>query len=281
MIMGVKPAVLFPLLLSLHLCRLLAAGPPLQSQQECKELEADEEAPPITFSGRELGRFRIFFAGKEIGQEDFEISGSAKHFKASSRTQLTISREDPDPPPEYLDEEDLEELPPAAARPPAEPVTFRIHSTLRFNELFEPEAYEVVQDAGPNRMRAKVQFLPDRSRVSYVSDEGTDQRRIELKKDVTVLDDNVFHHYLILSKRYDLCRGGIQQFSAFVPQQFLTGRISVSEAGKEEIEVEGQPYRLRRFLVDTGELKVNLWLDGDLRLKKLAIPDSEIEVVRE
>ena len=278
--MGVKTAVLVPLLLSLHLCPLLMAVPSLLSEQECEELEEDEEPAPITYAGRELGRFRIFFAGKEIGHEDFEISGSAKHLKAISRTQLTISREDPAEPPEYLDEEDLEELPPPD-RPPAEPVTFRIQSTYRFTDLFEPEAYEVMQDAGPNRMRAKVEFLPDRSRVSFYSDEGTDQRRIELKKDVTILDDNVFLHYLILSKRYDLCRGGIQEFPAFVPQQFLTGGVSVSEVGKEEVEIEDQPYWLRRFLVDTGEMKVNFWLDSDLRLKKLAIPDSEVEVVRE
>ena len=278
--MGVRPTILLALLLFPHPYRLLAAAPMLQAQQECEELEEDEEPPPITYSGRELGRFRIFFAGEEIGHEDFDISASANRIKASSLTQLTITRDDPVEPPEYLDEEDYEEFPPPD-RPPAEPVTFRIQSTLRFNDLFEPEDYEVVQDAGPNRMSAKVRFLPDRSRVSYVSDEGVDQKRIELKKDVTVLDDNVFHHYLILSKRYDLCRGGLQEFSAFVPQQFLAGGISVSEVGKEEVEIEDQPHWLRRFLVDTGEFKVNFWLDSDLKLKKLTIPDSEVEVVRE
>ncbi len=278
--MGVRPTILLALLLFPLPCRLPAAASLLPPQEECEELEEDEEPPPITYSGPELGRFRIFFAGKEIGHEDFKISGSANRIEASSLTQLTITREDPAEPPEYLDEEDYEESPPPD-RPPAEPVTFRIQSTLRFNDLFEPEDYEVVQEAGPNRMRAKVQFLPDRSRVSYVSDEGVDRKRIELRRDVTVLDDNVFHHYLILSKRYDLCRGGIQEFSAFVPQQFLAGGVSVSEIGKEEVEIEDQPYRLRRFLVDTGELKVNFWLDSDLKLRKLAIPDSEVEVVRE
>ena len=278
--MRARPAILLPLLLFPHPCRLPAEEPLLPPQQECQELEEGEEPAPITYSGHELGRFRIFFAGEEIGHEDFEISESDQHIEASSRTRLTISREDPAPPPEYLDEEDYEELP-TPDRPPAEPVTFRIRSTLRFNDLFEPEAYEVVQDAGPNRMRAAVEFLPDRSRVSYVSDQGTDRKRIELKKDVTLLDDNVFHHYLILSRRYDFCRGGIQEFSAFVPQQFLAGGVSVSEVGKEEVAIDDRPYWLRRFLVDTGEMKVNYWLDSDLRLKKLAIPDSEVEVVRE
>ena len=104
---------------------------------------------------------------------------------------------------------------------------------------------------------------------------------IELKKDVTILDDNVFHHYLILSKRYDICRGGFQEFSAFVPQQFLAGVVSVSEVGKEEVKIEDQPYWLQRFLVDTGEMKVNFWLDSDQKLKKIAIPDSEVEIIRE
>ena len=162
---------------------------------------------------------------------------------------------------------------------PAKQIQF--YSNLHFNNVYEPKAYEVVQDAGPNRMRAKVEFLPDRSRVSYISDGTTDLRRIELKKDVTILDDNVFHHYLILSKRYDICRGGFQEFSAFVPQQFLAGVVSVSEVGKEEVKIEDQPYWLQRFLVDTGEMKVNFWLDSDQKLKKIAIPDSEVEIIRE
>ena len=228
--MGVKQTVLVLLIKSLLLCGFLTTAlslysqqqrknPPAEdSQQELEAPEAEDKAPPITYSGSESGRFKIFFDGKEIGYEEFKISGNDKLFKASSSTLLTISRQDPEETPEYLDEEDFEEPLPQTPRQPVEPVTFLIRSTLRFNELFEPEAYEVVQDAGPNRMRANVRFLPDRSRVTYHSDEGADQRKIELKKNVTILDDNVFHHYLILSKRYDFSQGGIQEFSAFVPQ---------------------------------------------------------------
>ncbi len=279
--MGVKPTIYVPLAKSLVFCGFFAIGPPLYAQEEIRDLQDEDEPPAIIYSGSEKGQFRILFAGEEIGYEDFEISGSSKHFKASSSTELTISREEPEEQPEYLDEEDLEEPPPRTPRQPVPPVTFQIRSTLRFNELFEPETYEVVQDAGPNRMRANVRFLPDRSQVTYHSDDGIDQRRIELKKDVMVLDDNVFHHYLILSKRYDFSQGGIQEFSAFVPQQFLAGGIRISEVGREEIEIGGQTYWLRRLLIDTGELKVNLWLDEVDRLKKLAIPDSEVEAIRQ
>lgn len=279
--MGVRQTIRVLLVKSLVFCGFLAIEHPLHSQGESQDPQDSDEPPPITYSGNERGRFKILFTGEEIGYEDFEISGSSKRFKASSSTELTISREEPEEPPEYLDEEALEEPPPKTPRQPIQPVTFLIRSSLSFNDLFEPETYEVVQDAGPNRMRANVRFLPDRSQVTYHSDDGTDQRKIELKKDVTVLDDNVFHHYLILSKRYDFSQGGIQEFSAFVPQQFLAGGIRISDVGREEIEIGGQTHWLRRLLIDTGELKVNLWLDKDDRLKKLAIPDSEVEAIRQ
>ena len=58
-------------------------------------------------------------------------------------------------------------------------------------------------------------------------------------------------------------------------------KVDLTKPKKEEVKIEDQPYWLQRFLVDTGEMKVNFWLDSDQKLKKIAIPDSEVEIIRE
>ena len=266
------------------ICGFLLINPILYSQTNNKtSINQDTPTPPITYSGHELGHFKVLLAGKEVGYEDFEISGLSENFKASGNIELTVS---PKPPDEYpndldtdLDDEDFPAPLPRIPQPPGPSVTFRMRALLRFNEFFEPTFYEIIQDSGPDRIRAKVEFLPDRSQVTFYSNDGIDQRRIELQKDVTVLDDNVFHHYLILAKRYDFTEGGIQEFSAFIPQQFLAEEIRVVDLGEEEIQIENQSYTLRCLMVDTGELQVKLWLDKTYKLKKVAIPEAKVEAI--
>ena len=160
-------------------------------------------------------------------------------------------------------------------------VTFFINTKLQFNEHFEPTSYEITQEVGSSQNRARVRFLPDRSHVTYFSNDAQlDKKRIELKKDVMILDDNVFHHYLILAKRYNFSDGGIQKFLGFIPQQFIAGGIIISDQGIEDIEINNKNYDLQRLLVNLGDLEDNLWIDLNHTLNKLTIPKSEIEVIR-
>lgn len=211
---------------------------------------------PLLYSGSETGTFRIYFSGGEIGQEKFRISESGQSVRASAETRLTIERD-------------------------KEKVSFLIHPVLEFNRFFEPVSYEIVQESGPNKTKARVTFRGAMTEAAYENGSETDLRQIDLQKDVLVLDDNVFHQYIILAKRYDFVKGGIQEFSAFVPQQFISGAVSVSDKGMEAIQVLSQNLKLQHLLVDTGELQISLWLDDRHVLKKLAVPKSGVEVVRE
>jgi len=213
-------------------------------------------AAPLLYSGNESGTFRIYFSGAEIGQEKFQIIESGRTVKASAETRLTIERE-------------------------KERVSFLIRPVLEFNRFFEPVSYEIGQESGPNKTKAHVTFRGALSDAVYESGKETDARQIDLKKDVLVLDDNVFHQYIILTKRYDFAKGGIQEFSAFVPQQFISGGVSVSDKGLEAVQVLSQDLKLQHLLVDTGELQISLWLDEKHSVRKLAVPKSGVEVFRE
>lgn len=214
------------------------------------------EIAPLLYSGNESGSFKIFFGGEEIGQERFQIAEEGSRIKASAETRLTVERDQ-------------------------EKVVFVIRPVLQFSRFFEPISYEVIQEAGSNRTKARVNFGPNSSEAVYDSGKETDTRQIALRKDVMILDDNVFHQYIILAKRYDFAKGGIQEFSAFVPQQFIAGSVSVSDKGMESVQVGGRSLRLQHLLVDTGELQIDLWLNEKRELLKLAVPKSNVEVVRE
>lgn len=210
----------------------------------------------LTFSGNEQGAFKIFFSGEAIGQERFQIVGEGNNFKASADINLNVER--------------------GSAK-----ANFHIRPVLQFTKFFEPLSYQILQESGANVMKARVIFKPGRSQAVYETGKETDSREIELKKDILVLDDNVFHHYVILVRRYDFTKGGIQEFNAFVPQQFMAGSISVEDKGFEQVTLGNKQVSLQLLLVDTGELQMSLWLNERHELQKISVPKSNVDVVRE
>ena len=221
--------------------------------------QGKSQSPPgsaLTFSGHEQGTFKILFGGNVIGQERFQIVGEGSNFKATAEVNLTVDRG-------------------------SQKASFHIRSLLQFTKSFEPLYYQIQQESAANIMKARVNFKPGRSQAIYETGKETDAREIELKKDVLVLDDNVFHHYIILARRFDFSRGGIQEFTAFVPQQFMAGSISVEDKGFEQVTLGDRQVSLQHLLVDTGELQMSLWLNERHELQKISVPKSNVDVVRE
>jgi len=212
--------------------------------------------PFLNYTGSEQGKFKILFNGEQIGQEKFQILGDGSNFKASAEIHLTVERE-------------------------KEKVTFYLNPTLQFTRRFEPISYQVVQEAGVNKTKARINFKPGRSEAVYETGQEKDSREIELKPDVLVLDDNVFHHYILLTRRYDFLKGGLQEFPAFIPQQFLAGSISVDDKGLERVTLSDRTLSLQHLLVDSGELQFGLWLNERHELLKISVPKSNIDVERE
>jgi hypothetical protein len=208
------------------------------------------------FTSPDRGTFKIFSDGQLVGKETFQISSDAMNFKATGETLLVLERM-------------------------KEKVTFNIKSNFQFARTFEPLNYQVFQEAGGNIVKASVKFKAAASEVVYEIGREADRRTIELKRDVMVLDDNVYHHYIVLARRYDYLKGGDQQFSAFIPQQFISGEVTVSDKGTEPVDFAGVKIMLQHLLVDTGDLQISLWVDPNHVLKKIAVPQSKVEVVRE
>jgi hypothetical protein len=228
----------------------------LLSSLSFSQTDKSRSSPVVAYSGTETGIFTIIFGGEQIGQEKFSITQDSTGYRATAEIRLTLERE-------------------------KEKAIFVLKPVLTFNKFFEPSGYQVTQEDGLTKRSVRVIFKPDKSERIYETGSEHDTREIALKSDVCILDDNAFHHYIILAKRFDFTKGGIQEFSAFVPQQFLAGSISISDKGKESVRLGGKDSSLQHLLVDTGELQISLWLDDRHELKKISVPESNVEVIRE
>jgi hypothetical protein len=208
------------------------------------------------YTGSDRGIFKVYSSGQLVGEESFQIVPEGANFKASGETRLTVERINTK-------------------------VSFNIKVLLQFTKNFEPINYQISQEASGNTARARVKFKSGSSEVVYETGKENDVRAIELNKDVVVLDNNVYHHYILLARRYDFLKGGQQEFSAFVPQGFLSGAVTVSDKGMEYTLVGSATVQLQHLVVDTGELQIHLWLDADHVVRKMSVPQSQVDVVRE
>ena len=83
--------------------------------------------------------------------------------------------------------------------------------------------------------------------------------------DGAILDDNFFHHYLIL-----LYRAGAQEttIATFVPQQMTLGAVTIRPTGN------------RTFEIETSNVKLVATTDPDGRLVRIAVPGAKVVVER-
>lgn len=191
------------------------------------------------------GVFRIYSDGKEIGVERFEIASTAKGVRATA--ELQISSE-------------------GVGR-------MKETATLVLRNGIEPISYKRVQKS-PKRGSAVLAFGPEKTTAQYRTTEGGSQRMdYFLPKNVVILDTNFFHHYTFLVRQYDFIKGGTQHMDVLVPQETAPGMVRVQHEGNDQ--------SLRKLVVKTGQVEIQIWADEGGRLMKLTVPAAKVEVLRE
>ena len=94
---------------------------------------------------------------------------------------------------------------------------------------------------------------------------------------IVVLDNNLYHQYIVLARVYDWTRRGTQSFPVLIPQELTPGTISVDWAGA--VTAEGKSYE--GLKVTTSDIEVILYLDSNHKLIRLEVPSAKVSVVRE
>ena len=205
--------------------------------------------------GREEGEFRIYAAGKEIGSERYVIMSSES--AASSNSVLDF-------------------------RNPADRhQRVRLETKLEMDGLYLPRSYELKSDVDGQKGIIKGIFAEGQVMFEYMAGEVPRKEGLLVGDHYTILDTNLFHHFVFLARRFKYeAKAKEQRFEVVIPQEQQNGLLKISELGRENITVRGKKIETHRLCVDSGSVKIYLWVDEKKILHKISVPARQIEVLR-
>src|SRR5215510_5781173 len=175
----------------------------------------------------ENGQFNIVQDGKKIGTEQYSITKIQTGYRIEGKTTID-----------------------------------NISSKMEVDENLIPTFYEYAKAEGTIRVKVSSPLSELESTAAGGQPESIDFRFPERG---IILDNNFFHHFLILMYRV---QAGDKMFSVFVPQDMRVGSASVRPTGQ------------RSFDLDVGDIKLQATTDGDGRLMRLAVPDAKVVIER-
>ena len=201
------------------------------------------------------GVFVISLAGRPVGSESFKIHSSLGKVEAQAEIRLHIEQNGKTV--------GVQSFPDLVLDPQLHPVTYT------WNQK------------GPQSSRLEVDFRGKVAKVRYKTINGNeDDRDFELPPDVAVLDDNVIHHYQLITARYQAMGGGKQTFRVFVPQEALPSLLTVEDMGTAASTTDGVTTNLRHLLITTDVTHIDLWVDNQQHLERVSVPAAQLEAIR-
>jgi len=221
----------------------------------CASVLASEEQKQKDF--RETGEFKIYAAEKEIGAENYVILSSGDTVTSSSTLDFR--------------------------NPGNGHQKIQLETRLEMNSRFLPRNYLLKSDVDGKKGRIQGEFSPNQAMFSYIAADGSPRKNgMLVGNEFTVLDTNIFHHFIILSRLFNNdSKYKVQRFEVVVPQEQDSGFVTISQAGKETLTVHGKKVETSHLQVDSGSLQIHLWVDNQRVLDKISVPDRGIEVVRQ
>jgi hypothetical protein len=204
----------------------------------------------------ESGEFQIFSGGREVGTEKYEIASSGDGRSSTSVLQFRTPG------------------------PNQQKIT--LESKLQMNARYVPTRYLLKTDVDGKKGTIAGEFAPNQAMFAYFTGPGEPRKSGLLTgNEYTLLDTNLFHHFVFLARLFHSDRKDRpQRFEVVVPQEQDSGFISLSEVGKEDIEVRGKKISARHLQIDSGALKIEMWVDSRRTVQKISVPGRGIEVLR-
>jgi hypothetical protein len=184
---------------------------------------------PIT---TEAGKFTIRQDGRTIGTEEFSIRAKDKGYIAEGKTQLVG---DPAP----------------------------LTSKMELDQNLNVISYEYTH--GPAKIRIKVKDPLESSEISLGDQAGDSSTEFRFPDRGIILDNNFFHHYLILLYKVT---GADQRFGVFVPQDMQVGQARIRSTGKGT------------YTLELGDLTLDATVDASGRMTRLSLPSARVIVER-
>ena len=176
----------------------------------------------------EQGRFNIVKDGKKIGTEEFTVAKGESNYTVVGRSTIG----------------DL-----------------TITSRMELNDKLIPISYEASSSEGAIRVKVGTPL----SELETVAGGQTSSADFRFPDAAVILDNNFFHHYLVLMYR---AQSGQTNFDVFVPQDMRVGTATVRTTGP------------RAYNLEIGDVKMQATTDAEGRLLKLTVPGASVVVER-
>jgi hypothetical protein len=206
-------------------------------------------------SSSEEAKFDIYVSGEKVGQEKFTIKRSADSIHSSS----VLNFRDPGRRSQKI----------------------RIETELTMDTGYVPKAYSLDSNIDGQKVTISGTFVPGQANFEYKVNGIPRKRGLLVGDSFIVLDTNVFHHFAFVAQLFDLKADNSRSIEVIIPQELANGIIKVAEVGMEETSIRGKKRDLHHLTVDSGSLLIDLWMDSQKRLYKIALPARGIEVIRD
>lgn len=205
--------------------------------------------------GREAGEFRISTGGMEIGSEKYVLVASRDSIQSTS----VITFRHPQNPRQRIS----------------------LETRLTMTPEFTPVSYELKSDVDGKKGTIVGRFSPNQAIFEYGGAGDSARRGLLVGERYTILDTNVFHHYIFLVRLYmGKGNGKAGRYEVVVPQENESGFLEIEDLGRETAQVRGKRVKLRRLRVDSGALQIMLWVNEAGLLERISVPARGIEAVR-
>jgi hypothetical protein len=212
-------------------------------------------APSDRKGNQEAGEFKISLSGKEIGSEKYVVVTSQDSIQSTS----VISFRNP---------QNVQQK-------------INLETKLAMTRRFTPLSYELRGDVGGKKGTIIGKFSPNQAIFEYSGSGESTRRGLLVGDQYTVLDTNVFHHFVFLARLYmDRGKSGPDRYEVVIPQENESGFLKITELDRGTIPVGGRKIKTRHLRVDSGSVQIELWVDDQGMLRKISVPARQIEVVR-
>ena len=204
---------------------------------------------------REEGVYKILVAGREIGSEKYALSIGEE----SATSTSVLDFRNPAGPPQRL----------------------HFETRLEMDRQFRPRTYRLKTDIDGTKGFMVGTLSPHEAMFEYGGTRAPQKSGLLVGEDYTLLDTNIFHHFIFLGRRFDFDSGEkTQRFEVVVPQESESGALKISDLGPETLVVGGKKQEAHHLKVDSGAKLIELWVDRERRLQKIAVPAIKLEVLR-
>jgi hypothetical protein len=200
---------------------------------------------------QDKGKLNILLGGKSVGREEFSIEPAGAVWLARGKSSLQT--------------------------PDGKSAV--VSGTLTLQPDGSPVNYDWIYQ-GEKTNSAHVTFVNGVAKTALQIQGATqpfNQENSFNSPHIAILDNNLYHQYAILARVYDWTKRGTQTFPVLIPQELTPGTITVDWLGA--VSAEGKSYE--GLKVETADLQVTLYLDGNHKLVRLEVPAAQVVVVRE